>query len=98
MVEEFVSPSEFERALSDIKDSLENLRTEIKDIKDKLEERRDADLINRVETARAEGILEGRVQALEGRLDRQENWRLATIAPGLVALGVIIFEWFKGGK
>jgi hypothetical protein len=105
MVEVFISQIELERALSSIQVSIDDLKTDIKEMKDDvderfdvLNERRNSELQNKIVLARQEGMAEGRTLSIESRLDRQENWRLATIAPGMVALVLLIVEWLKGGK
>jgi len=105
MQDDHIRLPEFDRAFGNLQKSIEDLRSDLNTFKedvgsrlDSFDERRQSDLIAKISRSREEGILEGRIWAIEERMTRQDNWRLATIAPGLVALALLAIEWFKGGK
>jgi hypothetical protein len=105
MLDEPIKSPEFNRAIHSINASLEALRNEFIKMRDDLgrrmddlDDRHNEEMQRKIDDAREEGALQGQLIALEKRLDRQDAWRLATIAPGVVAMIMMIFEWFRDWK
>jgi hypothetical protein len=65
---------------------------------DGMDERHNEQVQRKIDEAKEEGMLIGRLQAVEFRLDRSDRWKLATIAPGMVALIMMIFTWLRDWK
>jgi hypothetical protein len=93
---------EFDRAIASINANIDALRGEMGQIRedlgtrmDRLEIRHDEATDKKLADAKEEGKILGRVEAIEGRLNRSESWRLATIGSGIAGITAILFELLR---
>ena len=96
MRQDNINSAEFERFVGIISREIQTVKDDLLSRIDKLEDSqmglmRDYNVgATELRGARVE------IDATRQRLDRQDKWRLATIAPGLVAMAVLLLEWIKG--
>lgn len=82
-----------DRVINIIRYEISMLRTELSDRLDKIENFEQAVLLEKITQAKEEGRIEGRFQNLEAWKASSEKWKLATVAPGIVALAVMLLNF-----